>query len=505
VAWIALTPLLLALLGAGTGRGVGAAPEPPDRSRALRLGLATGFAYFGGTLYWLTAVMMTFGGLDRPVAIAVNVLFVAYLALFPGLFASIVVTLVRAVGPAAVLIAPAVWVTTELARTHLLGGFPWVLLGYSQVTVLPIAQLASLFGVFGVSALVALVSAATAYVVKTGAHLTPPGSARTARPSGRWRAKRTVVAGSTAGVVLATALWGGWRVSASALTREGTPIRVGLVQGNVAQADKWNPELASTILGRYLRMSREAAAGGARFVIWPESSTPFFFEEDSAGADAVRTLARDTGVYLLFGSDQIERGHEPRFYNSAFLIGPEGGTRAVYRKMHLVPFGEYVPLKQLLFFVAPLVESVSDFSPGQEAATLPIESHAASTAICYEVVYPALIREFVVRGSELLTTITNDAWYGLSSAPYQHFAQAAMRSIEQGRYLARAANTGVSGIVDPYGRVLARTAMFVPEVVVGDVRFLSGRTLYSKIGDSFAFACGALTAAALLVLRALAG
>jgi apolipoprotein N-acyltransferase len=169
--------------------------------------------------------------------------------------------------------------------------------------------------------------------------------------------------------------------------------------------------------------------------------------------------------------------------------------------MHLVPFGEYVPLKKLLFFVGPIVEAVSDFSPGTDAVLLPVGGHMASTAICYEVIYPDLIRRFVQEGSELLTTITNDAWYGRSSAAYQHWDQASMRAIEQGRYLARAANTGISGFVDPYGRILQKTALFEPAVVVQDLRFIKDRTIYSRIGDLVAWLSLAITIAALLATR----
>jgi apolipoprotein N-acyltransferase len=202
----------------------------------------------------------------------------------------------------------------------------------------------------------------------------------------------------------------------------------------------------------------------------------------------VRALVRESGVPLLFGTDELERGTPPRYYNSAFVLDPTGAVAAVYRKMRLVPFGEYVPLRDLLFFVSPLVEAVSDFSPGTQVTMLPIGEHMASTAICYEVVYPHLIRQGVLNGAELLTTITNDAWYGTSSAPYQHFALASMRAIEQGRYLARAANTGISGIVDPYGRAVVTTRMFEEAVVTADVRFLQARTLYATIGDAVALA-----------------
>jgi apolipoprotein N-acyltransferase len=166
-----------------------------------------------------------------------------------------------------------------------------------------------------------------------------------------------------------------------------------------------------------------------------------------------------------------------------------------------VPFGEYVPLKRIFFFAAPLVEAVSDFSAGDQAVLLPVNGHPISTAICYEIVYPELVRRFVQGGSQLLTTITNDAWFGRTSAPYQHFEQASMRAIEEGRYLVRAANTGISGIVDPYGRVLAVTGIFQPAVTVGEIRFLRTFTVYARIGDVFAYACAVLTALLLVMPR----
>ena len=236
--------------------------------------------------------------------------------------------------------------------------------------------------------------------------------------------------------------------------------------------------------------------------MWPESSTPYHFNEDPVQAEAVRALVRESGVPLLFGTDEVERGSPDKYYNSAFVLDPTGAVAAVYRKMQLVPFGEFVPLKQLLFFVAPLVEAVSEFTPGDRVTMLPINGHMASTAICYEVVYPHLIRRAVLEGAELLTTITNDAWYGNSSAPYQHFELAAMRAIEQGRYLARAANTGISGIIDPYGRPVVATRVFEEAVVTAEVRFLQSRTLYATIGDAVAIASlvVAVAAAAWLAL-----
>ena len=281
------------------------------------------------------------------------------------------------------------------------------------------------------------------------------------------------------------------RMSGNELT-QGAPIKVGLIQANIAQVDKWNPARAAMIMDRYRQLTRQAVNGGAEFVIWPESATPFYFADDPEG-QVIRDEVRAMGKPLLLGSDEMEPGSLDRHYNAAFMVDSGGAIAAVYRKIHLVPFGEYVPFQQILFFVGPLVEAVSAFSPGTRVTMLPVKEHMVSTAICYEVTYPALMREAVRQGSEMLTTITNDAWYGESSAAYQHFEMASMRAIEQGRYLVRAANTGITGIVDPYGRVLIRTSLFETAAVVGEARFVQAKTLYARIGDLVAHASIALT------------
>jgi apolipoprotein N-acyltransferase len=456
-AWIALVPLLVALAGSN-GRAPGA-------RRAFLLGLASGFVYFAGTLYWTGSVIRTFGGIPLPAAALGVCLLALYQGFFPALFALLSSRLLSRAGAAAVLLAPAAWVATEFFRGVVFGGFPWVLLGNSQVTVLPVAQLASVVGVYGVSGLVALVNATIAYATLT-------------------KGRRRVAAIAAGAVVLvATALWGTLRIADGTLTRSGSPIRVGLIQANIAQEDKWKSGEARRIFTTYIAMTRDAVKRGAEFVIWPESATPFMFEQDPVGQEMLRALAREVQVPILFGSDQEVTQPEPALYNAAFLVAPDGKTAAVYRKIHLVPWGEFIPMKRLLFFVSPLVDSFTDFSPGTSMVMLPVGSHLTSTAICYEVVYPSLVRQAVLAGSELLTTITNDAWYGYSSAPYQHFALASMRAIEQGRYLARAANTGISGVVDPYGRIMGATRVFEETVVVVEARFLTGRTPYATIGD----------------------
>jgi apolipoprotein N-acyltransferase len=479
--WVALAPLLVATWACARAHAL---------RRAFLLGWIAGLVYFAGALYWLVSVMTIYGGLSTPVAVVVALLLHAYLALFPGIAAWVVAVGCRACGPTGLLLAPAAWVTGELGRTYVWSGFPWALLGYSQVHVLPVAQSASLFGVYGLSMLLAFASGAIAYAFVA-------------------RSRRFVPVAVVAILVAVLSLWGVWRLRDSRLTREGEPIRVGVVQGNISQDEKWTPSLRDGIMRRYIDLSRAALARNARFILWPESSLPFYFELDREGVEPIRRMAAQGNAAFLIGSDQIEQvqfvqrapgeGPRSRYYNAAFLLLPDGLTGAVYRKMHLVPFGEFVPLKDLLFFVSPLVEAVSDFSPGTEPTTLPVAGHAASTAICYEVVYPRLIAGMVDRGSELLTTITNDAWFGTSSGPYQHFDQAAMRAIEQGRYLARAANTGISGFVDPYGRVIAQTGLFEPAVEVHELRFLKERTVYGRIGDVFAYA-GLASAITILML-----
>ena len=469
--------------------------------RAFTLGLLTGIVYFTGTLYWITGVMAMYGDMAFSVAVGINALLVLYQAAFVAIFALIVRRIATAYGAAGLMAAPLAWVTIELGRTYVMTGFPWVLLGYSQTSVLPIAQLASVFGVYGVSMLVASVSAALAMVLVSNAESADTNvfSLRSQRSLRSLLPVFIVLA-----LVLGVAAWGSRRVAIAEWTHTGEPIRVGLIQGNIDQNEKIDPARSSAIFQDYLTMTRQAIREGAGFVIWPESSTPFRFEDDVLAAMQIRTLAREARVPILFGSDQFVRGASgapTTFYNAAFLVRADGTTGGVYRKMHLVPFGEYVPVQKLLFFAAPLVQAVSDFSAGEEASLLPVGNHLVSTAICYEVVYPDLVRRFVAGGSELLTTITNDAWFGPTSAPYQHFEQASMRAIEEGRYLVRSANTGISGIVDPYGRVIERTAIFERAAVVGEARFLKTSTVYARTGDLFAYASVLATAALLFLSR----
>ena len=444
--------------------------RPGGRRNDLRLawlGFLAGSVYFAGTVYWVTTVVGTYGGIPYAVAVLVGVLMVMTQAIFPAAFAVVTGRSIRVFGVTGIWLVPFFWVASEWLRATIFFAFPWVLLGTSQARVLPFVQSASIVGVYGLSWIIALVGAAAAAVAVS-------------------RRPRHLRGGVAVLMFLAAISgWGLWRVQRSELLTQGQSLRVGIVQGNVEQGEKWNAGLRQTILDRHLLLTRQVLLERAQVVIWPESSTPFFFDSESAWAAPVRRLAAQSQVPLIIGTDEFERTPAgDRFYNAAVLVGPEGQSHGSYRKMALVPFGEYVPLKRAFFFAGKLTEAVSDFTAGTEAVVFDIGgSRRISVAICYESVYPWLSRAFVQRGSGLLAIITNDAWFGRSSAAYQHFEQGAIRGVEEGRYVVRAANTGISGAVDPYGRVLASTDLFVPAAFTVDVRLLNGTTFYSRYGD----------------------
>jgi apolipoprotein N-acyltransferase len=224
---------------------------------------------------------------------------------------------------------------------------------------------------------------------------------------------------------------------------------------------------------------------------------PFLYDDDPELAGLLRGLAQRRNLYLFFGNDDRERGAHGRglIYVGGKLLSPNGQVLARYRKMQLVPFGEYVPLQPLFTlggrFAAKLVQEVSDFTPGTEAVTGVVDGHLVGGYICYEAVFPDLVRRFPANGAELLVNITNDAWYGTTSAPYQHLAMAAFRAVENRRYMVRAANTGITAVVDPWGRVLESTRLFDTTVLVREVPFVAGTTFYTRHGDVFAQACAA--------------
>jgi apolipoprotein N-acyltransferase len=469
---VALAPLLIAVPGT-TGW------------RAARLGYVTGAVSAVGLLYWTALVVVQYGGLALPVGVLVMVALCLAFSLFPALFGWALGRVSAAFGIAGLFAAPFLWVGTEVLRARTFFEFPWCLLGYSQQGLPEMIQVAPLTAVYGVSFLIVLVSALVAF------------AAREIRQE-----RRRLAAAGAALVVCAT--WGYGRWAMGQPVAETGRTRVGLVQGGIRQEDKWVPENAWQNVGRHLELTEEAASRGARLVVWPESAVPFLFDEDAALATLLRETVRRRGLYLYFGNDDREGAPgADRIYVGAKLLAPDGRLVARYRKMHLVPFGEYVPLQPVFTlggrYAAKLVEEVSDFTPGDQPTTGVVDGHRIGGFICYEAIFPALVRRFTAGGAELLVNVTNDAWYGTTSAPYQHLAMAAFRAAENRRYLVRAANTGISAVVDPWGRVIEATKLFDTTVLVRDVPFTSGLTFYARHGDVFADAC---VAAALAMLAA---
>ncbi len=472
--WVALAPLCLAVARA-------ASRPAPRGPRPFLLGLVTGLVAFAATVSWTSDVLAIFGGLNAALAWGLAALLIGYLAVYPALFSLALTTAVARAGPAALAITPLVWVGTEWLRGTLFTGFPWVLLGYSQSDTVAPLQVASLVGIYGLSGVVACPSAALALLATRG----------------RRRSRQHLVAAMLLlAVPAAAATWGAWRVGQQALV-QGPAIRVALIQGNIPQGEKWDPAHRERILDRYLTLTQEAAQQQVDLVVWPESSTPFAFGRDGLETEVMRAAVRRARVPVVFGSDEVIGERE--FYNAAFVMDAGGEIRGSYRKMQLVPFGEYIPVRWLLFFAQPLVESVSDFSAGQAVTLLPVGAHRLSVAVCYEAVFPWLSRRAVRQGSQMLATITNDAWYGRSAAPYQHFQQARVRAVETGRYLLRAANTGISGVVDPYGRIVVQSPLFTTGLWIGEARWLDGHTVYVRVGDTLAWACMLVTGALLLL------
>ncbi|MBW1988699.1 MAG: apolipoprotein N-acyltransferase [Deltaproteobacteria bacterium] len=485
LAWAALVPLLLSLSGQGAKKG-------------FFLGLVAGLAHFLSLLYWVVIVLSTYGGLAWPVAVLAAVLLSAYLALYVGAFSAAFAKTSEKSPVLAAALAPVFWVAAEYARAHLLTGFPWSLLGYSQGPHPLLIQSADMGGVYVVSFLAVMVNAAVALGVQA---LWRPGGAKAPKKA----AAGLLLAAVT--LVGADMAYGRMRLSwVDEAIAGAESIRVSVLQGNVDQAVKWDPAYQDRTMEIYAALACRAGGQDPDLVVWPETALPFYFGWDRTRSNAVRRAAREADAFFLVGSPGFELANgENRQYNSAFLLSPDGSTTGRYDKVHLVPFGEYVPLQKILFFLDKLVAQAGDFSRGREGSVLAAGKADLGVLICYEVIFPGLAKSAVQNGANLLVTITNDAWFGQSSAPYQHFSMAAFRAVENRRSLVRAANTGISGFVDPAGRVLGKTPIFVADARTRAVPLLAESTIYSARGDVFALACTALALASLLVLFRPAG
>lgn len=465
LAWVSLVPLLLALRKA-----------PPRLGFALAFGTGTTAQLF--TMYWTVHAMHKYGYVPLVQAVCVLVLFVMVLGAFTGLFGWLVSKYRR---PGQLLIAaPFLWIAIEFMRTWLFTGFPWELLGYSQHSYLWLIQVTDLFGVYGISGLIVLVN--TALTLGILSWLEQP-----------WQYKAVPTSLVLKTGVLVSALMAAVAVyglsslrSTDRLVRNAAKVRLAVIQGNIDQSIKWDPAFQLQTIAKYKNLSAAAAAQKVDLIIWPETATPFYMTHDPLLTQMVLEGVKATATDFVIGSPSVDDTAPPgeRYYfNSAFMVDKSGSIAGKYDKVHLVPFGEYVPLQNLLRFVDKLVAQVGDFKSGTKGQVLEKSGCRLGLQICYEIIFPDLSRAMTRNGANLLVNITNDAWFGRTSAAYQHFSMAVFRAVENRRFLARAANTGISGFIDPCGRVLGATPLFTEATLTADTALLEHRTLYSRWGD----------------------
>jgi apolipoprotein N-acyltransferase len=303
--------------------------------------------------------------------------------------------------------------------------------------------------------------------------------------------KRRIIPAASAALIVLIA----WFLPVLGRTPSGDRVPVRLVQTNIPLDQPWKKPESDRLLDELGVLSTRDTAK-PKLVVWPETPAPFYLN-DVEFRSRMQNITRGLGAYLLVGYVDA-KGPEPT--NSAALLSPAGEQLSRYDKMHLVPFGEYVPFKRFLFFAESLTKEVGEFAPGAEYTISPMDGHSISTAICYESIFPDLVRRFVKKGSELLVVITDDGWFGRSSAPYQHLRMGVVRAVENRRWMVRTANTGISAIVDPYGKIEAETPLGERMILDGNVQFRTDRTLYTEYGDVFAYAN--VLAVAVLVLSA---
>lgn len=473
LAYVALVPLLVSIWG-------------ESKPRAFLFGFLMGLPYFIGTNYWIYHSGYHYGGLSLMASAASVALLGIYLSLYTGAFAVLYSDKISSTSLPASLLAPVFWVLMEYLRTHALTGFPYSIIGYTQHSMLRTIQSADLFGVYATSFIVVAVNGAIAdiFIMRSRRdhmplfNLTPTLAALLL----------VVVC------VLANLVYGGQRLDDSA---KGNLITATVVQGNIDQSIKWSPDHRQNTIDIYTSLSNAASESSLPdLVVWPESAIPSVYGAEKESTDRINSLvAEDIGAPLLMGAVTESKGENQGYYaNSAVLINAAGRHTYTYSKIHLVPFGEYVPMKSALFFIDRMVEGIGDYRPGKTYNRGTIEGKGSfATLICYEIVFPDLVRRFYKDGGDFMVTVTNDAWFGNTAGPYQNFAMSVFRAVENRKPLIRAANTGISGFIDSHGRVLAQTNMNERRSLTAEIITDPSGTLYSRLGDMLPYFCIILT------------
>ncbi len=470
LAWVAFVPLVWIVW------------EQPLK-HAFFYGWIAGMGFYLCTVYWVVHTIGLYSNIPTLIAVILLLLMCSILAAYTGAFAA-GIRCYKDQGRLFLLCGPLLWVSLEWLRSFFFIGFPWVSLGYSQYRMQNLIQIAEITSVYGLSALVILGN----LVIFTVLYKRGPDRGR-------------LLLGTIA-LILCISGWGAWRRAQLADLPQDNRLRIGVVQGNIAQDKKWVPGFQGATIDRYAEMTREAASQGVDLIAWPETAAPFFFQSDVTYRGRILDLARETKTPLLFGSPafhQTETG--VTLFNRAYLLSAEAELVDTYDKIILAPFGEFIPFKSsFLFFLDKLVEGIGDFAPGTNPTVFPLSPHAFGVLICYEGIFPHLARQFIDRGATFLVNITNDAWFGHSSAPYQHLVMEAMRAVENRVPLIRAANTGISAVIDVTGRIRTQTALSESAFFVEEVTWPQVTSFYTAYGDVFARLC-ALSATCMLGYR----
>jgi apolipoprotein N-acyltransferase len=460
VAWlifVALLPLFVALARARNWR------------EAVLLGWASQFTAWLIMVPWVVRVMSHYGGLPLATGILIFIAMCAFLGLYGALFAFAFWRIAPGQRFARWLLIPLAWAAVEYGRTYLLTGFPWNLIAASIADYTPLLQFDRVAGPYALGVLILLPSTLLAWLI-------------VARPRGI--ARTLAIAGVT---IVCFVWWATGLVAAKMFVRpNGQPLsRAALLQPNISQEMRWNATNVATIFERMMGMSEEAARNGVQVVIWPESTVPLTYATTEFYRDAIESLSASRDVDVILGSVAEDEEKSNRVWNAAFLVSG-GRTIGHYDKIRLVPFGEYVPLRKMLFFARKLVHEVGQFEFGTKDTPL-AGKFKYGPAICYEIVYPQIPRQQVVHGANVLVTITNDAWYDGTSAPRQHLNQARLRAVENDRYLLRAGTTGISAFVDPTGHVVEELAMNRQGIIYAEFQARQSMTAYVRFGDWFSW------------------
>jgi len=482
LAWVAFVPFFYAVEG-----------EP--LKRVFWWGWLQGFACYVGSLYWVVITLHDFAGVNFFLSLIPMLLLASVVAIFTALSMWTGEFCARRLRLPVVVTMPIAWAAVELFRTYLPIGFPWNLLGETQYRNLELIQFAEFTGTYGVSALIIFFNVVIFMV------LLRRGSRRL----------QTLSLSILTAVMIAAIVFGNWRIHELKTIKPDGTFRVAMVQGNIPQSVKWDADAQAPTFKIYSDQSADAAKQGADLIVWPEAAATFIFQPDDrypevVAADAnyrsqLLQLARDIGKPILFGAPAlvVKNDRVAGFANRAYLVSAQGEVVAWYDKIQLVPFGEYVPFRAVLGFVVNrIVHGFGDMVPGEQQTLFDVKGAKLSVLICYESIFPDLARRSVKQGADVMVNITNDAWYGTSSAPYQLLAMAAMRSVETKVPMIRTANTGISAIILDDGSITATTPLFKRGTEIEDVSWHPMRTLYTMVGDLFADICLVLTAIALI-------